>query len=399
MILLKFLAKLKKLKLKKPKNKKSNIFYNYHIVTEYENLTHLKGLNLINLEKKDELISFDCSKKILQQIKKLNVPILSENIVKRQFNKKSRFKKISIIGLLVLIILFLINQFFIREIVFAKNAYYDEKIYQTVKEYTTKVGPYYKLNTNINLLSKNLRTKFYYYGYVGVYKKGSKLLIDVRHNDILNTPEKPEVIYGEILAKYNARIDLVKMSSGVVLKFSGETVKKGEILVTSNLKYQENLYQKESFVPLVGVVLGTTFRYLEISIKKNEKVLLFSGQEKSSFQLKIGNKIIGKINNPFSKTDGNDYTILSNDFLSLFSKFKLLETTVYERRSMDVFHSFDEAKTIAYYKIYQAFEKDKIDDSEKILNINLLDTRETSEEFIFNFILNAYENIGEYRSF
>lgn len=399
MILLKFLAKLKKLKLKKSKNKKSNIFYNHHIVTDYENLVHLKGLNIINLEKKDELISFDCSKKILQQIKKLNVPILSENIVKRQFNRKSRFKKISIMGLLVLLVLFLINQFFIREIVFAKNAYYDEKIYQTVKEYTTKVGPYYKLNTNINLLSKNLRTKFYYYGYVGVYKKGSKLLIDVRHNDILDTPEKPEVIYGEILAKYNARIDLVKMSSGVVLRFSGETVKKGEILVTSNLKYQENLYQKESFVPLVGVVLGTTFRYLEISIKKNEKVLLFTGQEKSSFQLKIGNKIIGKINNPFSVNDGNDYSILSNDFLSFFSKFKLIETTVYERRSMNVSHSFDEAKTIAYLKIYQAFENDKIDDSEKILNINLLDTRETSDEFIFNFMLNAYENIGEYRSF
>lgn len=396
---MKFLGKLKKSKLKKSTNKKISLVNIYHVVTDYANLNALKGFKLSYLKKDGESISFYCSRRVLEKIKRLNIPIVSENIVKRQLSKKSQFKKISILCFFVLIILFLINQFFIREIVFDKNAYYDEKIYQTVKENTTKIGPYYKLNSNINLLSKNLRTQFYYYGYVGVYKKGSKLLIDVRHNDVLDSPKQPQIIYGEILAKYNARIDLVKMTSGVVLKFSGETVKKGDVIVTSNLKYQENLYQKESYVPLNGVIIGTTFRYLDISIPKSEKALLFTGQEKTSFQFMIGNWSIGKVKNPFLSETSNEHIVLSSELFSLFSRLKILETTVYERRRMNLFHNLEEAKIIAYTKVYQLFEKNRLDECEKILNISLLDIRETDQEYIFNFLLNAYENIGEYRSF
>ena len=57
-------------------------------------------------------------------------------------------------------------------------------VYDFVMERTNKVGPYYRLKYSINDLSQDLRTKFMYYAYVGLQKKGAKLYIEIIQQDL-----------------------------------------------------------------------------------------------------------------------------------------------------------------------------------------------------------------------
>ncbi len=354
----------------------------------------LKALSIRHLEKEETNICFYCSNHTLKKIEKLNIPFEKTNVIKQTIVQKSVLKKVSVVGLILLLVLFFLNQLFLREISFSQDSFYDENVYQMVKSYTKKRGPYLLLEKDVNEISRNLRTTFYYYGYVGVYKKGSKLIIDIKHQDIHAEVKKEKPRYGELIAKYNARIDLVDIESGVVIKIAGETIKKGEVIVTSNLKYQENLYDKASFVPLVGHILGTTYRYEKVEIKKTEQVMLYTGNYQNHFKLWIGSKEFSKNNTIYPNASTNEQTIFS-----LFNKIKLQQITTYEKKSQEMIHDKEEARRIALAKLKQNFEEKRVDKQEKIVLIKEVECSENTDEFVFLFLVNCYENIVEYRPF
>lgn len=386
---------LKKLSFKK-KKKKNKIFFwatNYIQISAIY-LPNIQQYRLYHVQKKDDMLTFYCTNAVLKKIERLQIPYQRENILKKKVHQKSMFKKLSMIGIVLLIFLFFLNQLFLREIAFGEHSLYDEDVYQSVEAYTKKFGPYLYLTSSVNQISTNLRTKYYYYGYVGVYKKGSKLIIEVKHQDIDETQEQTSVMYGELIAKYNCRIDYIAIHSGIVLMFSGDTVKKGDVIVTSNIQHMEKLYNKDYFVPLEGIVLGNTYRYQEIHILKKEKVKLYTGKTLKSYQFIAWDKEMGKIKNSFE-----EYSILRNNCLTIFNKLKLVESIVYEKKTQEMIRSIEESRKISLVQIHQEFEKNRIDAKEKIVSIKELECTENDVEYVFSYLVNYYENIVEYRPF
>ena len=392
---MKLRERLKQLNFKKKKKKNKPSFWanNYiQVATSY--LPQIQKYKLYYVQKKEDILTFYCTNAVLKKIDQLQIPYQKENRIKKTIERKSMFKKLSILGIILLIALFFLNQLFLREITFDDASIYDADIYQTVEGYTKKIGPYLYLKSSVNQISSYLRTKFYYYGYVGIYKKGSKLVIVVKHQDVNENKNENPTLYGELIAKYNCRIDYVAIHSGIVLMFSGDTVKKGDVIVTSNMQYMENLYNKDYLVPIEGIVLGNTYRYQEIHILKKEKVKLYTGETLKSYQLIVGDKEMGKIKHNFE-----DYAIIRNDCLTMFHKLRLVETIVYEKKSQELIRFVDEARKISLIQLHQEFEKNRIDAKEKIVSIKELEYTENDTEFIFYYLVNYYENIVEYRPF
>lgn len=57
-------------------------------------------------------------------------------------------------------IIFFINQFLIREIIFEDDKYKNDLVYEYVESYSKKLGPYIVLNDSIANISKNYGKNF-----------------------------------------------------------------------------------------------------------------------------------------------------------------------------------------------------------------------------------------------
>ena len=196
---------MKKLKLRE-KLSKSNLTikkrYHYEVISNKEILNKIKPIVAYNIKNIDnDNISFNCNKKTLIEILKLEKDVKVTNLY-RNFLYNKIFKKAFFwVGLFIILIIFLLNQIFIRTIIFDKNSYVDMDVYDFVMERTNKVGPYYRLKYSINDLSQDLRTKFMYYAYVGLQKKGAKLYIEIIKQDLKEKEDDNALKYGQVISK------------------------------------------------------------------------------------------------------------------------------------------------------------------------------------------------------
>ena len=83
---------------------------------------------IYNINIKDEVVDFDCNQEIIKKLDKEEVEYEKFDRVKSFFQKNSHKATISIIFLTFIIIIFFINQFLIREIIFEDNKYKNDLV-------------------------------------------------------------------------------------------------------------------------------------------------------------------------------------------------------------------------------------------------------------------------------
>lgn len=385
---LKLKDKLTKLNLNIKKN------YHYEVKTNKNILNNIKTIAIYNIKSIDDnIIQFNCNKKALKEILKVEENVKFTNLYRNFLHNKVFKKPFFWIGIFVIIVIFLLNQIFIRKIDFEKNSYVDNDIYQFVIERTSKIGPYYKLNDSINDLSQELRTKFMHYAYVGLRKKGAKLYIEVIQQDLKENDDDDKLKYGEVISKYNGRIDYIECTSGNVLVKPNEIVKKGDILISSNIN-QDNLYSKDKLVPIKGKVIGTITDYQTISIPKSEVIEVYTGKFETKTFFKLFN------NYYFSPTSPYDNEFMKDYLLFQFTPFlKIYKRYFYEKVESSVNHLKEEAQNIALTKIYYEFIKNKTSDKETICSTVLLKFVEKSNEFLLTYAITCKINMGDFVGF
>ena len=174
---------------------------------------------IYNINIKDEVVDFDCNQEIIKKLDKEEVEYEKFDRVKSFFQKNSHKATISIIFLTFIIIIFFINQFLIREIIFEDNKYKNDLVYEYVESYSKKLGPYIVLNDSIANISKKKKKKFYQYAYIGLNKRGSKLIIEIIYQDIQDNQKKDEQRIGEYYTNADTTINYINLSSvQVVMK-------------------------------------------------------------------------------------------------------------------------------------------------------------------------------------
>lgn len=348
---------------------------------------------IYNINIKDEVVDFDCNQEIIKKLDKEEVEYEKFDRVRSFFQKNSHKATISIIFLTFIIIIFFINQFLIREIIFEDNKYKNDLVYEYVESYSKKLGPYIVLNDSIANISKELRKKFYQYAYIGLNKRGSKLIIEIIYQDIQDNQKKDEQRIGEYYANADATINYINLSSGqVVIKYN-DVVKKGDLIATSNLQYLDNLYSSDKMVPLIGEILGNVKEYYEIEVLKNEEIEFFTGNKQQFYTLDFSKKILFSQKNPYE-----NYFITKYNLFKV-GKFQIVKNIIYERDTTNIVRTRKEAQDYALIKIYQDYESNRTSKKEKIDSINLINFIEYEDRYYFKFIIDACKNIVEFKPF
>jgi len=341
---------------------------------------------------KEDEVTFFTNQRGINKIKALGLAdvIIFNNykaLIKKLFLNNSLF----ILSIILIFIILLLSNSFIKGIKFENENYYDVEIENVVKSHLNKKILGFKLDIKINELNKELRKKYPFYAYIGLMKKGSVLIIEIKKEEKHNTPPESKV-KGSVFAKYDAYIKAIIARQGKVVVSTKQSVKKGDLLISGNLLYPDATLA-DKYVCAEGIVIGDVAIYETIVVKKRKVINDYTSNISSYYQVLINDKEILKTKN---KALNAGHSEISNIF-NLFNFIKVFKITDYEKALIEVNYDFDEALSYARSLIKYNFELEKKSDKEYIHYIDLIEKNEKAEEFEFSFLVRMTKDIGVFQ--
>lgn len=348
----------------------------------YKNIEYIKDNNILKHFKEDnDNIFFISNKKI--DIDGFN----NVNIIQIIFKKIILPNLIFIIGLILMIGIILSTPYYIRDVKYDKNSIKDEAVYNYVLNSLEKSLINRELKISLNDLSKELSIVFSHYAFIGLKKVGSVIYINIELQDsILNQIDTNNKI-GDFISKYDAYIEDIVVEKGFVVVNSNTVVKKGDLLISGNLKYSQNVFDNKFYISPKGYIIGNIIEFKKIIVNKNNFINSYNGNYSNYNKYEF-----------FGRTY-NDKRRYQNSILKEKIKFNIkgiltiYEITEYEKGEIEF--TYDDNNVIEYCNslIYCELEKNRISEKEKINKISLLKIKQDKDTYELLFLINKNVNI------
>lgn len=372
-VILKFMEKLQKLK----SLIKLERLFHYQFKID-KNLFYKLKIKFYFVTSSDDFIICYGNKKQLNKL--IDYDIEYTNQFKVFINNVLLKRFIIIITFLLITFMFSSSSYFIREIRFKNDNFYDQRVYTYVLNKLNKSLFFYTLDEDINEVSRCLRAAFPNYSYIGIKKKGSVLEIDIEKIDILEKDNKSKN-KNPIVSNYNAVIYSISCKSGIVSVNLNQSVKKGDLLISPN--------NEDGFCE--GLILGTLSEYEKIIVKKEAIDFGITGRFIKKYNIKIGKNYLMNFKNFYLEQD-----IKLDKMFNLFNYLELYKVYYYEKDFYKFTYDYETAYNYAVSVFYKNLELYRKSYLEKINEIKLLNYEETKDEFIFYFLVNKVKSIGIY---
>lgn len=360
----------------------------YYVNTSKDNFKYLGNKNISNVKVNDDIITFQTNDKSLQSLLK-DINELSF-INRRKIRILSFIKKylISIIGILLLIVFLINEQFVIKRVLFVnENTYNQEVVDYLYDEKLDKKLIYYYLNDSIININKQLKQKFYYYEWININKKGNTIQVIIDKQDEKSYIDETSKVIGDIVSSKDGIIRYFFIKKGVNLIKDNQSIKKGDILVSGNLLIKN---EQTEYIHPIGIVLAEVVENKNIKVKKRETEYVRTGKIQLDNSIMLFNKNFKKCK--FDQYEEETYKIFD---YKIISKFK---TIYYEVSEVINYYDYDEALEYSYSIIEKEFNNNKVHDKEKILEHFLLDYTEDDNYYYFKYMIKKIENISEFKA-
>lgn len=193
------------------------------------------------------------------------------------------------------------------------HAYTEDIIFQYLKEIQVQPGAL-KRNLNCQEIEESIRKKYPDIGWVSAEIKGTKLNLKIVETN-MPVPYETSTVPCHLVASHDGVVYSIITRQGTPLKKKGDTVKKGDILVSGVIDVildNSEVINKEPVVADADILLETTYQYkksISIQYKKHKK----TGRKKKVFQLSIMNHTLN-FQNPLKKLHSNKkYDIIATE--------------------------------------------------------------------------------------
>lgn len=354
-------------------------FFKYKFIIP-ENLFYQLQLKTYYVSKEtDNIICYGTSKLYKKLREHQDIEIINQY---QYFFKNVILKKLIIIITFILVcITFFFSGSFIREITFKNEEYYDKRVYDFVMIHLDNNYGLYTLNTSISDISRNLRCSFPNYAYIGLSRKGAKLIIDIEKIDLKLQNNNIHKLYKSIISKYNAVIYGISCNEGVVLINLNQFVKKGEELVI----------RKDDKSSCDAVIVGNVLEKVTITVRKNKISFGYTGNLKYKYNVKVGKNYLFNFGKIY-----DEQMIKIENLINLFNFISVVKEIHYEQDYYLITYDYDSALRYAESMIYYQLDLERKSHLEKIKEIKLLNYHEDENKFYFEFIVNQIKSIGIY---
>ena len=303
----------------------------------------------------------------------------------KQIIKKYKYIIISII-ISFLFILYLSNT------IFSINIMHNDKnlrelLLNELKENDIKV---YSLKKNYKYITK-VKTKILEkykdkIEWLEIENSGTKCIVRVEMRKINNI--KSTDIKRNVVAKKDAIIMSITSTKGEILKYKNDYVKKGDVIISGNIYFNENI---KDTVEANGKVYGEVWykAVVEYPLKYREEKIL--DKEKNIYIFKLGNF-------NFKLNTIKNYNVVSKErtiLKHLFLPISLIKQTNKKVEYIEQSLTKDEAVTKASeYAIMKM--KSKLNDNEYIINTKNLKVEQNNSKIVIEMFFSVCEDITDY---
>jgi len=336
------------------------------------------NIKIVNQNEADILINkkdYD----FLEQIKGIyEYEIIKEDILKNM--KKKFFRNIHlIIILLINIALIMIASNHIYEIEIVednqemKNFLSEVLAEKGIKKYAKKTNDLEKIK--LEIINEN-KDKI---EWIEIIPSGVKYIVKLEER-IENKKSESE-IPSNIIAKKDGIVKKVVASRGKVLVEKETYVKKGDILITGEIK-------PEILVSASGQVFAEVWSKIRVSEPIYEYINEYTGKSKKGLKIKIFNRSLNFYHG-YKFNDIRENKIFKNDILPIY----LSLDTINEVKYISHIRTVEEAKKAALEKARKEIQ-DKLKEDEKIISENELKVEIKDSKIILDVLFTTYEDIS-----
>ena len=242
-------------------------------------------------------------------------------------------------------------------------------------------------------MNNKIQRKFYNYSYIGLVRKTGKLIIVIKLLPNYDKVEEENDERGNLISLYNAYVVGLKLKKGVSLVVPSQVVRKGDVLITGNLKHHLNNNELNNYIHPSGAVFGKVIEYEEVVVKKVNSINVLNGNVKKFYLLEINNKLLGKNKVYYDKYENKEKCLFD-----LFSILMFYRVYQYEKEDIVIEHSNQTSFSYAVSEIERRFISCKKYEEEKLLSIDLIKSEYINGEYRYLFCVKKVINIVKFES-
>ncbi len=237
------------------------------------NLCKIKNIYLWDLQMKQHEYSMNISKTDYREL----TTIIEKTGVKVDIQRKyglpflfiGKYNRILyIIFLVVAISLIFLSNIFVWKIEFEGNyTLSKEQLSDFLDDYNVKVGTL-KKEIDYKVLEENLRKQYPFIKWCSIAVSGNTLVVKIEENSLYkqDNDSVPDFIYSDIIASSDGIITSLMVKNGLALVKIGDTVTKGQILVTGQIPIYDdslNIKNYQYYDANADIKIETTFNNTE----------------------------------------------------------------------------------------------------------------------------------------
>lgn len=371
----KLLALLNRLKLFK---------YRYKITCKFEDFTKYKlcGYNVKVVNGMSTYLLHFLPKDVFK-----DKDIIIEDRYLLFLKRLFKTKLVSSLSLIIILGLFVLSNFFIRDVRFTYENTYDYNVLEDVNKEIKTFGPFKRVEIDLNDLSNNLRQKYYDYAYIGVRKRAGTLYIDIEKTE--KYPSLESVINDpcDIVSNVDGKVVGFEVVEGVPVVNINQIVRKGELLISGNINYQTDPKNLSNLIHARGIILLEYASYVKVEIPKIIKYDYLEPSYTKYLSFTLFNKNVGN-----NRMEEENDIVVSNQIINLGNVFLLNENTKYKLSKKERSVDLKEAEILSVQEIYTKFFEEQVSKSEKIKFVKFISVSENSNSFTFCYLVKCIKN-------
>ncbi len=295
--------------------------------------------------------------------------------------------------MILFILIFTIFLYVISNVIFEVDIYTNdykmkEKLILELEENGIKKYKFKKSYSELQIIKSKILNKYKNeLEWIEIESDGTKYLIKYEPRIINKDEDNPK--FRNIVAKKDAVITSVDISTGQIVKGVNSYVKKGDVIVSGYIKLNDSI---KDVVAAKGIVLGETWYKVNITYPLTYYENYETGNSKNVFVIKLLNNEYELFNfNKYKTKNKKDYVLLKNNLLPIsFVKQNQRQTKIINEKNTEK-SAINRALECSKSKIEEKLKEKEYIKDYKILNLTRNDNSITLDVF-FTIV----EDITEY---